>query len=88
VNWFTSVGRDAPHIAPHERPAFGQAVEFTTGDHHDQARVTFVAALVLGSAASATFAAPKALQMNPPPYSGTVTDEGQGRWTTVHTNGG
>jgi hypothetical protein len=50
--------------------------------------LTLVAALVLGSAASAAFAAPKALQMNPPPYSGTVTDEGQGRWTTVHTNGG
>ncbi len=46
----------------------------------------FVAALVLSSV-SAAFAAPKVLQI-PAPYSGTMTDEGQGRWGTVHAPGG
>jgi hypothetical protein len=50
--------------------------------------LTLIAALVLSSA-SAVLAAPKALQIVPSaPYSGTVTDEGQGRWTSVHVGGG
>jgi hypothetical protein len=49
--------------------------------------LTLIAALVLGSA-SAALAAPKTLPLtSPQPYSGTVTDEGQGRWGTVHAPG-
>ena len=41
--------------------------------------------LVISS--SAAIAASRTLQISPAP-SGTMTDEGQGRWTSVHTSGG
>ncbi len=46
-----------------------------------------VASIIISSA-SAVFAAPKTLQIpSPAPYD-TRTDEGQGRWGTVHAPGG